>query len=237
MATFVAVHGAFLGGWVWKPLATRLESMGHQVYRPTLTGCAEREHVGGPHVNLSTHVRDVASLIEFEELQDVILIGHSYGGMVISGVAQAAPSRVRGLIYLDAFLPQDGESVLDLIGTSLPDHVTKLANEQGDGWRVPFSLPISKFCADDDPAGAVLAAKVRGIPINVFPEKLRCPHDTGHLPLRYVYCSDNPLGIFESSRDRARQRPYSEVVELHARHALMLTKTDEVARLCSDFAR
>jgi pimeloyl-ACP methyl ester carboxylesterase len=236
MATFVAVHGAFLGGWVWKPLAARLESMGHKVHRPTLTGCAEREHVGGVHVNLSTHIRDVAHLIEFEDLQDVILIGHSYGGMVISGVAQAVTSRVRGLIYLDAFLPQDGESVLDLIGTSGLENVTKLANEQGEGWRVPFFLPMSKFCADGDPAAAVLAAKVRGIAINVFPEKLRCPHDVGHIPIRYVYCSDNPLGVFEGSRDRARLRPRTEVIELPTRHALMLTRTDEVARLCADFA-
>jgi pimeloyl-ACP methyl ester carboxylesterase len=236
MTTFVAVHGAFLGGWVWKPLAARLESMGHVVHRPTLTGCAEREHVGGAHVNLSTHIRDVASLIEFEELSDVILIGHSYGGMVISGVAQAVTGRVRGLIYLDAFLPQHDECVLDLVGTALLGHATKLANERGGGWCVPFSLPLSKFCADDDPAASLLAAKVRGIPINVFSEKLRCPHDTGDLPVRYVYCSDNPLGMFEGSRDRARLRPRTEVIELQARHALMLTRTDDVARLCTEFA-
>jgi pimeloyl-ACP methyl ester carboxylesterase len=237
MATFVAVHGAFLGGWVWKPLAARLERLGHTVYRPTLTGCAEREHVGGPHVDLTTHIRDVAGLIEFEELEDVILIGHSYGGMVIIGVAQAVAPRIRGLIHLDAFVPHDGESVLDLIGTALLDHAQKLADEQGDGWRVPFFLPMSKFCADDDPARATLAAKVRGMPISPFPEKLACPTDTSHLPMLFVYCSDNPLGMFESSRGRALQRPHTKVVDLDARHALMLTRTDEVARLCDDFAR
>ncbi len=236
MATFVAVHGAFLGGWVWKSLATRLESMGHVVYRPTLTGCAEREHAGGPHVDLSMHVRDVAELIAFEDLQDVIVIGHSYGGMVITGVAHALTSRVRGLIYLDALLPQDGECVLDLIGTRLFDQGKRLADEQGHGWCVPFFLPMSKFCADDDPAAPLLSRKVRGVPLNPFPEKLRCPADTSDIPMLYVYCSEDPLGMFEGSRDRARQRPRTKVVELPTRHALMLTKTDEVAQLCHAFA-
>jgi pimeloyl-ACP methyl ester carboxylesterase len=237
MATFVAVHGAFLGGWIWKPLAAKLEGLGHTVHRPTLTGCAEREHVGGAHVDLTTHIRDVAGLIELEELEEVILIGHSYGGMVISGVAQAVTPRIVGLIHLDAFVPHDGESVLDLVGNAQLDHAQKLADEQGDGWRVPFFLPMSKFCADDDPAHAILAAKVRGMPINPFPQRLSCPADTSHLPMLFVYCTDNPLGMFESSRARAMQRPRTQVVDLDARHALMLTRTDEVAGLCHEFTR
>jgi pimeloyl-ACP methyl ester carboxylesterase len=237
MATFVAVHGAFLGGWIWKPLAARLESLGHVVYRPTLTGCAEREHVGGAHVNLSTHIRDVTELLEFEDLDNVIVVGQSYGGMVITGVAQALTARVRGMIYLDALLPQDGECVLDLIGTQAFDQGKRLADEQGQGWCVPFFLPMSKFCAEDDPAAALLAAKVRGVPVNPFPEKLRCESDTSHIPMLFVYCSENPLGMFEGSRDRALRRPHTKVVELGTRHALMLTKTNEVAQLCDEFAR
>jgi pimeloyl-ACP methyl ester carboxylesterase len=237
MATFVAVHGAFLGGWIWKPLAARLEAMGHEVHRPTLTGCAEREHVGGPHIDLSAHIRDVTALMEFEDLNDVIVVGHSYGGMVATGVAQALTSRVKGLIYLDALLPQDGECALDLVGTAMFDHGKKLADEQGQGWRVPFFLPMSKFCADDDPAAPLLAAKVRGVPLNPFPERLSCKIDTSHLPVLYVYCCENPLGMFESSRDRASQRPRAKVVEIATRHALMLTKPEEVARLCDEFAR
>ena len=103
-------------------------------------------------------------------------------------------------------------------------------------WRVPFFLPMSKFCAEDDPAQAILSAKVRGMPINPFPEKLVCANDTSHLPMLFVYCTDNPLGMFESSRARAIERPRTQVVDLDARHALMLTRTDEVARLCSEFA-
>jgi pimeloyl-ACP methyl ester carboxylesterase len=199
MAIFVAVHGAFLGGWVWKPLAARLEAMGHVVYRPTLTGCAEREHVGGPHIDLTAHVRDVTALMEFEDLKDVIVVGHSYGGMVITGVAQAQTSRVKGLIYLDALLPQDGECALDLVGTAMFDHGKKLADAQGQGWCVPFFLPMSKFCADDDPVAApLLTSKVRGVPLNPFPERLSCKIDTSHLPMLYVYCNVNPLGSFRT---------------------------------------
>lgn len=95
--------------------------------------------------------------------------------------------------------------------------------------------PFSAFAAEDDPAQAILSAKVRGVPINPLPEKLVCANDTGHLPMLFVYCTDNPLGMFESSRARPIERPRTQVVDLDARHALMLTRTDEVARRCSGF--
>jgi pimeloyl-ACP methyl ester carboxylesterase len=113
-ATYVLVHGAWHGSWCWKRVRKNLQDAGHQVFTPTLTGLGERSHLNSAAVNLSTHVADVANLFRWEDLSDVILCGHSYGGNVISGVADQVPERIRTLVYLDAFVPEDGESLFDL---------------------------------------------------------------------------------------------------------------------------
>ena len=115
MSTFVLVHGAWHGSWCWKRVRKALQDQGHQVFTPTLTGIAERSHLLSPTVNLDTHIDDVVNLIRWEELSDVVLCGHSYGGAVISGVADRIPDRIRSLVYLDAFLLEDGESLHDLL--------------------------------------------------------------------------------------------------------------------------
>jgi pimeloyl-ACP methyl ester carboxylesterase len=109
--TFVIVHGAWGGGWAFKEVDRLLRADGHAVYRPTLTGQGERVHLASPDVGLQTHIQDVVNAIEFEDLHDVVLVGHSYGGMVITGVADRIPDRIAHLVYLDAILPEDGESV------------------------------------------------------------------------------------------------------------------------------
>lgn len=113
MSTFVLVHGAWHGGWCWKRVRRALQAQGHEVFTPTLTGLADRSHLLTPEVNLETHILDVVSLLRWEELTDVVLCGHSYGGAVVSGVADRVPERLRALVYLDAFVPEDGESLAD----------------------------------------------------------------------------------------------------------------------------
>ena len=112
--TFVFVHGAWGGGWDYKTMEKLLEDAGHKVYRPTLTGQGERVHLNGPDVNLDTHIMDIVNVIKFEDLHDIILVGHSYGGMVITGVADRIPQKIKHLVYADAMLPEDGESVFSL---------------------------------------------------------------------------------------------------------------------------
>ena len=114
MATFVLVHGTGHGGWCWQKLAPLLRAGGSEVYTPTLTGLGDRSHLLGCGVDLTTHITDVASLLFYEDLLDVILVGHSYAGMVITGVAATVPERLRLLVYLDAYLPDEGQSELDL---------------------------------------------------------------------------------------------------------------------------
>jgi len=115
--TIVIVHGAWGGSWAFRRVEALLREKGFNVYRPQLTGLGERVHLSRPDIGLSTHIDDVVNTILFEDLHDIILMGHSYGGMVITGVADRLPDRIRRLVYVDAFVPIDGESVMSLVGT------------------------------------------------------------------------------------------------------------------------
>ena len=126
MATFVLVHGAWHGGWCYRDTAKALRDAGHTVFTPTHTGVGERAHQAAENITLETHIRDVCGCIEAEELNDVILCGHSYGGMVITGVADRMAERIRSLVYLDAFVPENGESLIDLINKALPPEVAAI---------------------------------------------------------------------------------------------------------------
>jgi pimeloyl-ACP methyl ester carboxylesterase len=119
--TLVLVHGATAGGWEWKSTGRFLSEDGHTVYRATLTGLGERMHLNSTDVDLQTHINDVVNLILFEDLHDVVLTGHSYGGMVITGVIDRIPERIRHVVYLDAAVPDDGMSIWDLFGNTPPD--------------------------------------------------------------------------------------------------------------------
>ena len=112
MATFVLVHGGWAGGWQWREVASLLRAAGHDVFTPTLTGLGERVHLASPDVGLDTHIQDILMVLEYEELRDVILVGYSYSGMVITGVAERAPERLAHLVYLDAYVPRELTSLL-----------------------------------------------------------------------------------------------------------------------------
>jgi pimeloyl-ACP methyl ester carboxylesterase len=114
MATFVLVHGGWHGGWCWQKVIPFLEAAGHEAYAPTLTGLAERASELSPDVGLDTHIQDIAGLLEEKNLHGVILVGHSYGGMVITGVVDQVPERIAHLVYFDTFVPRDGESMVDV---------------------------------------------------------------------------------------------------------------------------
>jgi pimeloyl-ACP methyl ester carboxylesterase len=123
MATFVLVHGAWHGGWCWRDTAAALRAQGHAVVTPTHTGLGDKFHLSRQDITLETHIRDVCGIIEWEGLNDVVLCGHSYGGMVITGVADRMAQRIRSLVYLDAFIPQDGDSLISLLRQALPPEV------------------------------------------------------------------------------------------------------------------
>lgn len=125
-----------MGGWHWRDVRWRLQSAGHEVYTPTLTGLGERVHLAQPGINLQTHVFDIVNVLEAEDLRDVVLAGHSYGGMVVTGVAELVPDRLAHLVYLDAFVPCDGESLLDVLQPGARHMTEEALRRSPDGWRI-----------------------------------------------------------------------------------------------------
>src|SRR4051794_29539556 len=138
MATFVLVPGMWLGGWAWRAVAETLRAAGHRVYPVTLTGLGERVHLGGPQVNLDTHVADVVNLLRYEELQEVVLIGHSFAGTVISAVADQVPERIARLVYVDTWPLPDGVAQVDVNSEEGRRAQEEQVATQGEGWRLPL---------------------------------------------------------------------------------------------------
>jgi pimeloyl-ACP methyl ester carboxylesterase len=136
MAIFVLIHGAWHGGWCWQRVARHLRAVGHEVYTPTLTGLGERVHLASPLVGLETHILDISYVLQFEDLSNVILVGHSYGGTVINAVADRMPERVAHLVYVDAPLPHDGQSLLDALDSGTSEWVRSLLQPDGV-WLAP----------------------------------------------------------------------------------------------------
>lgn len=144
MSVYVLVHGAWHGSWCWKRVRRALWERGHEVFTPALTGVADRLHLLSPQVDLETHITDVVNLIRWEELEDVVLCGHSYGGCVISGVADRVPDRIGALVYLDAFVLESGQSLHDTIPPEVKNAQLEAARQAGEGWKVP-PIPAEAF--------------------------------------------------------------------------------------------
>jgi pimeloyl-ACP methyl ester carboxylesterase len=157
MATFVIVHGGFGGGWEWTTVARVLRNQGHEVFTPTLTGIGERAHLG-PEVGLATHVQDVVAVIELEDLRDVVLCGASYGGMSVTGAADRIPDRIGLVVYVDALVPRDGQSGLDLLPTAFGDMVRAAADERGRCWvPVPEAVLPPEGLISEEERGRYIA--------------------------------------------------------------------------------
>ncbi|HEX2036788.1 MAG TPA: alpha/beta hydrolase [Chloroflexota bacterium] len=138
MATFVLVPGAWIGGWAWRGVAEPLRAEGHEVYPLSLTGMGERVHLARPETDLQTHVTDVVNLIEYEDLRDVVLVGHSYGGEPVAGAADRIPDRLSSVVYVDGGPLPNGMSLLDTWGPEGQDLVKRRVVEEGEGWRFPL---------------------------------------------------------------------------------------------------
>ena len=172
MTTYLICHGAWSGGWSWRRVADRLRALGHDVHTPTYTGLGDRAHLTHPMVDLETHIQDILSVIHAEDLSDFVLVGHSYGGMVVTGVADRVEEKVRHLVYLDAFLPGDGQSLNDLTGRA-PDTV--------EGFLVPPNPPAPDTSADDL---AWTLPRRRHQPVRCFSQKLRIDNPAPRFPRR-----------------------------------------------------
>jgi len=236
LATFVIVHGAWGGGYSWNRwVAPKLRDAGHTVFTPTLTGLGERAHLANPDVSLDTHVQDVANVLFYEDLHDVVLAGHSYGGMVITGVAGRAPERLSQLVYLDAFVPEDGQSLADLTGPESAARTRAAVDAEGDGWRIPGMPP-----APNTPAGLLEWTMPRRNmqPVRTFTEPVRLPNGPVALTRTYVYCSDKgqPNGVFAQFATRLRTDPAWRYYDVSTGHNLMYSAVDETVRILREVA-
>ena len=219
--TFVLVHGAWHGGWCWRKLTPLLRAAGHAVLTPTLTGLGDRAHLLNPGIDLDTHIQDVAALLEFEDLQEVVLVGHSYGGMVISGVAAKARARLSQLVYLDALLPENGKAATDYI---------TLDPAKDDAWRVPPPGPPSAFGVTNDRDAEWMARRLRDQPRKTFTQPIRLAGGNGTwLPSTFIQCTDLPFAA--AAGMRAKRLGYSYRALFAAGHDAMVTQPLALANM------
>ena len=220
MSTFVVCHGAWSAGWAWKKMRPLMRARGHELFTPTYTGIGERAHLAHPDIDLDTHIADILGVLDYEDLMGVTLIGHSYGGMVATGVADRARGRIAKLIYLDAFAPEDGDSLMDLIP---PEARAQRQARTPDGWRIP-PTPMPADTAPDD----VEWCKPRRVPqpAKTFEQKLTLQNGPLTLPRHYIYCTRiTPGDRFRRFLERARRESWG-VDEIDSSHNPHITCPD-----------
>jgi pimeloyl-ACP methyl ester carboxylesterase len=229
LTTFVLVHGAWLGGWSWRRVRPLLTEAGCEVFTPTLTGLGERAHLIEVGIDLDLHIQDILGLLDCEDLHDVVLVGHSYGGMVITGVADRAGRRLRELVYLDAFVPHNGQSILDLSPPELVAQFREQAAMLGGGWRVP-PLPLARWGINQPADLDWLSRRLGPQPLRTFDQRLRIgPHSADGIGRSYIRCAAYPG--FERFGDQARDGDGWRYRELGSSHLAMITHPEELTRM------
>lgn len=214
---YVFVPGAWDGGWDYQKVDSILTSKGNHVYRPTLTGLGERVHLANKEINLTTHIDDIVNLLKYENLHNVILVGHSYGGMVISGVAEQAPDRIKQLIYLDAFVPENGESIQTIVGATWDKMVVPNIKDGFVGY--PFG-PTEPNPPNDVPQ-----------PLKTFTETIKIGNPLVlKIPTCYILMTKDGKGGFEESAKRARQRKW-KIITLEGGHYSMREQPEELVKI------
>ncbi|MGL4395398.1 MAG: alpha/beta fold hydrolase [Hyphomicrobium sp.] len=224
MATFVVAHGAWSAGFVWKKMHPLMRAAGHELRSPTYTGVGDRVHLAHKNIDLDMHIEDICAYLFHEDLSDVILIGHSYGGFVATGVADRMPERLREIVYLDAFAPRDGETMLDLATDAQRTRWQDGAATDGAGWRVPPNPPPPDTSAEDI---AWITPRRHPQPINTMSQPLRLKRGETKLPRTYIYCTKvGPGDMFGPFAKRARSDAAWRYIEIDASHSPHITAPD-----------
>jgi len=229
MATIVLAHGAWSAAWAWKKMRPLFRAAGDEFFSPTYTGLGQRAHLARPDIDLSTHIQDVVGVLEFEDLKNVVLLGHSYGGMVATGVADKARERIAKVIYLDAFAPKDGQSLLDLVGPKATANMQAGAKEEGDGWRIPIN-PMPPDTSPDDQTWAM--PRRRPQPLKTFEQKIKLESKAPPPPRHYIYATKNgPGDVFRQFGERAKNEAGWSYHEIDASHNPHITCPDVLMAL------
>jgi pimeloyl-ACP methyl ester carboxylesterase len=233
MATYVLVPGGAHGGWCYQKVARLLRAAGHEVYALTLTGVGERSHLVSAEVDLDLHINDVVQVLRFEDLRDVILVGHSYGGMVITGAADREPGHVAGMIYLDAFVPESGQSLWDLVGPQGEAQHRKMAQDFDGGKSVPRPpSPTALSPVDAERIGRMFTPQ----PIKTLADKFVSVRAEQTWPKRhYILCRAYAGSPFHPIAARVKDAPGWSYGEFDALHDVPRTDpklvADEIAEI------
>jgi pimeloyl-ACP methyl ester carboxylesterase len=232
MATFVLVHGAWHGAWCWRRVARLLRSAGHEVFAPTLTGLCERVHLLSPAINLDTHILDVVNEMRWQELIDVVLVGHSYGGMVISGVAETMEKSIASLVMLDAFMPENGQSVVDIQPPDRRKGVL-IAAEEG---RTGVGPQSAAFFRVNERDRAWVDAQCTPQPVQCFLQKLALTGARERIANRaYIRATGYPSESFDRGLAKARAQNWT-TYEVPCGHDVMLDMPDRLAAILREVA-
>ena len=228
MANFVLVHGAFQGGWVYARVARMLRGAGHEVYTPTLTGLGERSHLADRAINLDTHIQDIVNVFKYEDITDAILCGHSYGGMVITGVASEIGERIRTLFYLDAYAPAKGQSLMSITGAQTALALLDQASESGG--LIP-AIPANIFTVNQADAAWVDSMSVPQ-PLATFAQAAKAGVESVSVPNRtYVFATANGGDWFVSTYAVLKDDPQWTMHTAACGHNIMLDSPVELTSL------
>ncbi len=229
--TYVLVHGAFHGGWCWTRVAHRLREAGHAVYTPTQTGLGERRHLLSKQITMDVFVEDIVNMIEAEELNDVYLVGHSFGGGAVSGVADRMPARLKRLVYLDAGIPANGKSSFDRLPPEVRDTRIKQAEESSGGLSIPVPAANS-FGVKDLADLAWLERRMTPHPFNTYRTSPTLRHPVGNgVPTTYIRCTEPYYLNVDSSAAFARSQPAWQYLEIKTGHDAMISAPAELTAL------
>ncbi len=225
---YVLVHGTNHGGWCWGRVADTLTGNGHRVYAPSLTGCGDRVHLLTADTSLDTHIADIVNIILWQELTDVILCGHSYGGWVVSGVVEQVPDRIRSIVYLDAFMPNDGQRGLDLQSPGSVEGVLR-ARERGELSRPPGNLDRYRINQKDRPW---VESMLTPQPIGVSLQPIKLTGARDRVPQKvFIRATEYDHPHFGSYYEKLSQHPDWQVFALACGHDVMIDMPDELSSI------
>jgi pimeloyl-ACP methyl ester carboxylesterase len=243
-AIFVLVHPAWFGGWCWRKAAPLLRASGCEVHTPTLTGLGERAHLANREISLATHVEDVTNVLEFEDLRRVILVGNSSAGMVITGVADLVPERLAQVVYLDAFVPEDNQSLVDLLPPERRQAMEDFVRAEGHGWLLPrfAPLPWKKIVRDmwdvtSDEDVSWILARLKPMPFRAFTDPVQRTNPAATSVDRvFIRCPHFQHPVFDQHAKMAQQTTGWRYRELVAGHLPYITHPAELAQVLLDLA-
>ena len=233
--TFVLAHGSWHGGWCWIRVAERLRRQGHKVYAPSYTGMGDRVHLLNKNITIDTFVEDLVQVIQSEELSEVVLVGHSFGGVPITGVADRIPDRLADLVYLDSVVLESGQHAFSNYPPETAKARIKAAEEATNGLAVPVPEKLSAGWGlgnEGDPDYDWVRRRLTPHPLRSYTTALALRGPVGNkLPRTYVHCTQPSLSGLDTSRQLVRSLSGWRWVELAAPHDAMITNPDDVVRL------